>query len=527
MALTRPTTGLEPYAGLTAYAGDLHNHCGISYGHGSIETAFANARQQLDFASVTGHAAWHDIPDEPAAVRDYHVEGFARLASQWEHVQEVTAAVHEDHAFVSFLSFEWHSLAYGDHCVYFRADHAPLEISQAASLEELREHLRAFERSGVPALALPHHIGYHSGRRGINWSTYTEEFAPVIELVSMHGAGDDEPGPRAYLHTMGPRDGASTAQHGLSLGHTFGFIGSTDHHSAHPGSHGYGRAMVWADALTREGIWSALRARRTYAVTGDRILLATSVNGAPMGAEIRADGSRRIEVDVLGGDRVDYVEVLRNNEVIARERPTPDPGRQGTFDGVLAFSVGWGEHGVAVDWDVEAIVHGGRIQSVDPRLHGEDVVDPTRTSDAAEGPTSRWEQKDAHTVALRTRTTGNPTVMTDGTQQLGLHVVGDDDTVLEVRANGLVVRRSVAELRRGSHTAYTGGFLSPAVLLHRAADEDARRVRLEVTDPGSGEERDWYYARVRQVNDQYAWSSPTWVTRAGAGSAAEQQEGGR
>jgi len=44
------------YTDRTVYYGDLHNHCGSSYGHGSLEDAYRNARLQLDFASVTPHA---------------------------------------------------------------------------------------------------------------------------------------------------------------------------------------------------------------------------------------------------------------------------------------------------------------------------------------------------------------------------------------------------------------------------------------------------------------------------------------
>ena len=47
--------------GLNLYWGDLHAHCGISYGKGSLSNAFANAKEHLDFCSVVGHATWHDI----------------------------------------------------------------------------------------------------------------------------------------------------------------------------------------------------------------------------------------------------------------------------------------------------------------------------------------------------------------------------------------------------------------------------------------------------------------------------------
>ena len=58
---------LSPLAsgmGLRPFYGDLHNHCDISYGHGSLEQALRRARRQLDFVSVTGHAYWPDMPVE-------------------------------------------------------------------------------------------------------------------------------------------------------------------------------------------------------------------------------------------------------------------------------------------------------------------------------------------------------------------------------------------------------------------------------------------------------------------------------
>lgn len=494
---------------MTAYTGDIHNHCNISYGHGTIEDAYRNARLQLDFASVTGHANWHDMPEDPSHVSSYHNEGFARLRRQWEHVQDVTENAHEDGVFVSLLSFEWHSMTFGDHCVYYKAGRGPLDPAKAKSLEELRQELRYLGARGLDAFAIPHHIGYRSDRRGINWETYTEEFSPVVEMVSMHGCGEHDYAPRNYLHTMGPRDAGSTAQRGLELGHVFGFIGSTDHHSAHPGSHGYGRAMVWANELTRDGIWDAIRSRRTYAITGDRIMLATSVNGAVMGEQTVIPGTRNITVDVLGGDSVDYVELVRNGEVIARVAPSLV--KEAGFDGMLSVSIGWGEVGVQVAWDVHLEVTGGRILAVEPRLHGYDIVAPSETEPDAFS-FSNWQQIDDHRVTFSSETRGNPNVITNATQQIALYVVGDERTVLTGNFNGVEMRYAISDLLQGPRVGYLGGFLTGAMTMHRAVPRTARAVTLELEDPGSGADRDWYYARVRQYNDQYAWSSPTWVS---------------
>ena len=50
------------YQNLGVFFGDLHNHCGLSYGRGSLEDALQNARLQLDFASVTMHAGLARYP---------------------------------------------------------------------------------------------------------------------------------------------------------------------------------------------------------------------------------------------------------------------------------------------------------------------------------------------------------------------------------------------------------------------------------------------------------------------------------
>ncbi len=161
--------------------------------------------------------------------------------------------------------------------------------------------LRAYRARGIEAMLVPHHIGYKAGYRGINWAEVKPEFIHLVEIMSMHGASESEIIPNRYLHTMGPLDWQSSLHYGLAQGHMVGVIGSTDHHSAHPGSYGHGRVAVWATALTRDGIWDALTARRTVALTGDRIALQFALNGAPMGALLPPASERRIEVAVSGG----------------------------------------------------------------------------------------------------------------------------------------------------------------------------------------------------------------------------------
>jgi hypothetical protein len=497
------------YRSLRPFFGDLHNHCDISYGRGSLDEAWANARLQLDFASVTGHAHWPDMPPREgrlAYLVDYHQRGFERLASVWEGVQERTEAVHEDGRFVSFLSFEWHSMGHGDYCFYYDGPRG--EIVRAADISAMRAAIDGVRARGGRAMMIPHHICYVPGFRGVHWPDFDARYSPVVEIVSMHGCAEDDEGPRPYLHSMGPRDGRGSLRAGLRAGHRFGVIGSTDHHAAHPGSHDHGRLGVWAAELTRDAIWRAIEARRTWALTGDRIELAFALNGAPMGAEVAAATERRLEVEVRAGGAIDYVEVVKNAVGWVRRDglgAPPDLGPR--FRGKVALALGWGEPGEPTDWRVRIAVRGGRLLGVESRLRGEEQPEARFGFDGAFH-FSQVEKK-GDQVLLSTRTWKNPTTRTDATQKLCLEIEGDGETRIELEVNGEKVAVRLADLRHGPRAGFLDGFVSPAWQLSRAVSEAAYawRCAWEDTDPSPGH----YYVRVRQKDDQWAWSSPIFV----------------
>jgi hypothetical protein len=499
------------------YYGDLHNHCGISYGHGPIEDAYYNAGLQLDFASVTGHAGWPDIDDEPMPqeVVDYHRNGFAELARNWQRYVEATEAANETGRFATFFGYEIHSFRYGDRTVISPdAPDAPVVPDDPDALRELLMTLAARRER---RLLLPHHIGYRTGYRGVDWPSVTDAASPIVEIISMHGLAESEDGPFPYLHTMGPLDGRNTMQAGLAAGHHFGVVGSTDHHSAHPGSFGYGKTGVWAESLSRESIWKALMERRTYAMSGDRIELAFSVNGEPMGGMVRdVGGAREVEVAITGGAPLDRVELLRNNKVVHAEHfpppdaPAPRPGEP--VRGKLVVEFGWGEKGEIVSWDATIRISGGTVLGVEPRFRGRDVVDPL---DGGAGPfrlsgiTPLGPGRDR--VTLSTTTFGNPTAGTSQTQAVCLELEAPPEATLSVVANGREETLRMADVFVSSRTFYTAGFVSPAVRIHRFVPEAAYTAEFTTTDQGSGAPEDWYYVRALLRNGHGAWSSPVWA----------------
>jgi hypothetical protein len=91
-----------------------------------------------------------------------------------------------------------------------------------------------------------------------------------------------------------------------------------------------GVIAVLAESLSREGVFDAMRARRTYATTGVRVLLDFSVGGLPMGAEGPASRPVSVRTSAVGTDVITLVEVLRfvagrtGFHVIASNRPNAD-----------------------------------------------------------------------------------------------------------------------------------------------------------------------------------------------------------
>jgi hypothetical protein len=494
------------------YWGDLHSHCSISYGHGTVEQALARARQQLDFCSITGHAFWPDIPTDRAryaAIIDYHAEGFARLARNWDQLLAKQAAASEPGKFIALPSYEWHSLEYGDHNVY--SPGPDLKLVDAPDLPTLR--LRAADQG---AIVIPHHIGYAAGYRGIDWKHFREERSPFVEIVSLHGCSESEAAPYPMLHDMGPRDAGSTAETGWALGHRFGIIGSSDHHSAYPGSHGDGRLGVFASALTREALWEALLARRVFAATGDRIDARFGINDAWIGSSIRAPGARHIQLRVRGCDTLERVELLKNGRMLRRFFPEVAPAAEnGPYR--LRLTWGWGRKDQPVEWHARLSLPEGRIRTVESCFSGPPVVAPITQSgdaevaDSVDLPHAITEQSEQH-CGWRSLTTGNLSMRHATTQALSLELEAPLNAHLSVDVNGDRFTHPLGDLLRAGRSHYLRGWLSEAIRIGPLVPLSECHLDAELVDEPEAAV-DHYRVRVAQQNGQWVWLTPIWAER--------------
>jgi len=497
--------------GLRPFYGDIHNHSDLSYGHGSFPDALTKAALQLDFVSITGHAHWPDMPvDEPsvAHIVDFHVKGFAKLHKVWPGHYDVLRAADRPGEFTVFPGYEIHSGAHGDYTIVL-ADLAGGPLELADDPPGLKAALDA--RFGDRALAFPHHIGYRTGARGINWDTFDPDLSPFVEMISMHGCAEASEIDRGYLHSMGPVDGHSTIAHGLAQGHRFGIVGNTDHHSGFPGSYGHGRMALYAPGHDRDAFWQSMHARRTNALTGDRVHLLAQIGEVVQGGAVPAGDDVQLGIEVVAGGSIDCIDVIRNGQLCHRISPMIVPSAisaQGN-ETLIYLEMGWGARGMRHDWGGAIWIEGGTINSVEPRFRGPEIVSPLEGQDS--GHAIPRIDLEGHRVVFAVTAEANPNNTTSATQGLMLRASLEEDADIRARLCGQDITIPAARLFEGAKSGNLGPIDSPAWRFHQLPREEHWQwqgsVPLGRLNPG-----DTIYLRLRQHSGQMAWTSPIYVT---------------
>jgi hypothetical protein len=315
--------------GLNLYWGDIHRSSTVSGGAASMAEHFRVARHELGLQvfAICDNAVLTRDPTKrraffgeltgPRSVTDgttpLNLDNIHRVHTvdpqEWDELREMVEAYDEPGAFVPLLSYEWCSARYGDHNVYYKSKEGDLHLP--LTLPELHAGLGDAE-----CLVLPHHMGYARGRRGKDWNFHFPRRERLAEIFSLHGSSESPSGCPLPLSNigMGANVPGSSLQEAWARGHKLGVLASSDCHGP-PQEHIL--AGLWATELTREAIWEALWQRRTFGTTGaQRIEIALSADGFPMGSLYATDSDPVIRATVKGTQPLQQVEVIKNNEVL-------------------------------------------------------------------------------------------------------------------------------------------------------------------------------------------------------------------
>ena len=460
---------------MNTYWGEMHTHtfCGKERWR-TVEEAAATAQEHLDFWAPAEH---HD-----------------NECFDWERICRGTSQANEPGRFVALPGHEVGSIN-GDFNAYYAAEGPP--AYRGSDLLEFFEQVRA--NGGI---VIPHHTGYKVGCRGMQWDKFfPQDIAPLLEIFSMHGCSERDPGPYPMdLGWMGPRESGGSALAGLRKGHQFGFIASSDGHNGYPGAYGMGLVAVKSPELARDAIFSALQERRTWAVTGDRIdVLDFQANGTPLGGQVPT-GITDLQFDIEGLDTLDTVDVIQNGDVIRRFSTWQEQTEcEQRF--VLRICYGWGSQ--ETTWSGTIGFSEGILQRVVP-MFGPPAPDTYQVK--------------GNTIEFSSVTSGYNADWTTHRYRCGgecgfaFVIEGDCSTVVEVNVNGTEINRRLGDLAKESEicflgkTASDGNWNVPRIKLYKCIPQSRFRMTKRFTErlqPG-----DFLYLRIRQDNGQMAWTSP-------------------
>jgi len=173
---------------------------------------------------------------------------------------------------------------------------------------------------------VPHHTT-RSGKHGeIPDEIYPgADLMPVIEIHSKWGTSEyrGNPNPLKKIHP-GPSFAVDLLNRGLLLG----FIAGTDSHATFPSGGGIepdhidrlpGMTAVYGGEISRGEVFQAIRNRRCYATSLERIYLNGRIGGTCFGQSLPwkvAAEARSVEFSVAAQSNLAKVELVRNGEVI-------------------------------------------------------------------------------------------------------------------------------------------------------------------------------------------------------------------
>ena len=275
--------------GPAIFYGDLHVHCGevSEDAYGSLEDVYAYARDvaALDFVAKTDH-------DNGLTV------------AQWLRTRDLVRRYDAPGRFVALLGYEWTALeCQGHRTVLFPSDRGPLAQSDhPGSLTP--EGLWRFvaDEGGLTYVHNPTAEVVES--HCLDWA----RGSPVEPLVEVFSQWTPL---RRAREAQDPETCAAGVQKALTVGHRLGLVGGSDNHVAMAGRTGGFTAVLTPD-LSRAGLFEALRARRTFATSGNRAILEFNVDGAGQGeTSTQSMGPVSLSIDAHGDGPLARVELVR------------------------------------------------------------------------------------------------------------------------------------------------------------------------------------------------------------------------
>ena len=479
------------------YWGDLHGQSEETVGTNTVNDYFAYARDisTLDFSSHQGN--------------DFQI-----TKEIWREIQRQVKAYHEPHRFITFLGYEWsgNSPAGGDHNVYYLNDDEPIyrsshwQIADKSDADTDRYPLNLLYDTlqSKDAMLIP-----HVGGRPANLDFHHPlvNSSRVASVPDRRKDGQGAPLPYPEHEPLEPLIEIYSAwgefpwmiQDALQRGYKVGFVAGSDDHkgrpgASYPGSSTFGvyggLVCVYAKELTREAIWEALKSRRCYATTGQRIILKVYSDGHWMGEEYQTDNPPKIEVNAIGTESIERVDIMRGLE-IAYTYP-PEQRRVDDTIRIVWSGAKLRGRGRIANWDGELQVENGKI--IECRGY------------AFDSPVEVIIEQNERQVRWKSATAGDE----DG---IILKLDASEDAKIHFQTENAKFSVAVKEVQKAPVIVEAGGLMMKVVIENLPSGTGQKHIAFEFIDHDIQPGCTPYYVCLKQIDGAKAWSSPIYVNR--------------
>lgn len=269
--------------------GEMHGHEAYTDGNGTPDWYLSYAKDVafLDYASLTGH----DV-----MLSELHFRDIFRATREFNDPED---------GFVTFPAYEWTAgWGIGGHHNIFHQDESQrvLPTAETGTLSNMLASQRKFNDPDK-VLIIPH--AHQPG----DWTKLDDKFGSLVEIYSTHGS----------FEWFGRRY--------LQQGYQVGFNAASDDHIGHPGNSPArawtrgGIAAVFAQRHGRESIFKNLKSRHTYGTSLARIYLETAIGDGQMGDVVSWPAAHPVELSVLaaGTAPITSIGVVVNGEDVLVE----------------------------------------------------------------------------------------------------------------------------------------------------------------------------------------------------------------
>ena len=453
---------------------DMHGQTEQTVGTGTVEEymRFAKEKGLMDVTAWQGND--FQVTDET-----------------WSEVCLQTKGFHTPGEFITLLGYEWSGLtpAGGDHNVLYLNDDQPIhrsshwQVHDGSSEKSDRYPISALfdgfrGRNDVMAIA-------HVGGRYANFNYWDDDFSGLVEIHSHHGTFE------------------WFAEDALRRGLVIGLVGQSDDHTGRPGLSAPLRPLardfatfdvyggytgIYADDLSRESIWKALRERHCYATTGKRIFLDVRTADAMMGDIVTGQKRAELAIEIAGTAPLLDVEVKRGTETIYRhpfDLDHDDCWIRVEWSGVRIKS-----RAKTADWDGLISLSGATITDFRPYAFDQEC--------------QGIERIDASSLKVSSTTSGD----IDG---VFLKLSGDSPVITCENAAGSC-RVDAKQLSAEPLEKVFGGVNLAMRFSQLSPFNRPDSLSLTFEDEITSGQQSAYWVKVVQVDGHMAWSSPIYFT---------------